>query len=195
MTINTYSQVWNLDVFFSGGSDSAELEKFFRQTEESIKEFEAKVTNWTPVNSVEDTQNLVELLRSLEEAAKRLTHAGAFIGCLLAQNTKDKKAYSLDAKITSLGAVFQSALGSLDHQLTTIDDSVWESVVATEPLKEFSFVLTESREKAKEKLSKEEEALIICRTREIGIAIINRIGFIPRRYRENTSRAMERAPL
>jgi oligoendopeptidase F len=160
MTINTYSQVWNLDVFFSGGSDSAELEKFFRQTEESIKEFEAKVTNWTPVNSVEDTQNLVELLRSLEEAAKRLTHAGAFIGCLLAQNTKDKKAYSLDAKITSLGAVFQSALGSLDHQLTTIDDSVWESVVATEPLKEFSFVLTESREKAKEKLSKEEEALI-----------------------------------
>ena len=160
MTINTYSQVWNLDVFFSGGSDSAELEKFFRQTEESIKEFEAKVTNWTPVNSVEDTQNLVELLRSLEEAAKRLTHTGAFIGCLLAQNTKDKKAYSLDAKITSLGAVFQSALGSLDHQLTMIDDSVWESVVATEPLKEFSFVLTESREKAKEKLSKEEEALI-----------------------------------
>ena len=160
MTVNTYSEVWNLDVFFPGGSDSAELEKFLVQTEESIKGLKEKVKNWTPVNSVEDTQYLQELLRNLEEAAKKLTQAGAFVGCLLAQNTKDKKAYSLDAKITSLGAVFQAALGSLDYQLTTIDDSVWEQLVATEPLKEFSFVLSESREKAKEKLSKEEEALI-----------------------------------
>ncbi|TWE02474.1 pepF/M3 family oligoendopeptidase [Neobacillus bataviensis] len=160
MKVNTYSEIWNLDVFFPRGSDSDELQKFIVQTEESIKGFEAKVNNWTPLNSVEDSQYLQELLRDLEEAAKKLTHAGAFIGCLLAQNTKDKKAYSLDAKITSLGAVFQSAIGSLDHHFTTIDDTVWEQLVATEPLKEFSFVLTESREKAKEKLSKEEEALI-----------------------------------
>ncbi|ULT55756.1 M3 family oligoendopeptidase [Neobacillus drentensis] len=160
MTVNTYSEVWNLDVFFPGGSDSEELEKFLVQTEESIKRLEEKVNNWTPVNSVEDSQYLQELLRNLEEAAKQLTQAGAFIGCLLAQNTKDKKAYSLDAKVTSLGAVFQTALGSLDYQLTTIDDSVWEQLVAKKPLKEFSFVLTESREKAKEKLSKEEEAII-----------------------------------
>jgi len=160
MKVNTYSEIWNLDVFFPRGSDSDELQKFIVQTEESIKGFEVKVNNWTPLNSVEDSQYLQELLHDLEEAAKKLTHAGAFIGCLLAQNTKDKKAYSLDAKITSLGAVFQSAIGSLDHHFTTIDDTVWEQLVATEPFKEFSFVLTESREKAKEKLSKEEEALI-----------------------------------
>ncbi|MCM3725214.1 M3 family oligoendopeptidase [Neobacillus cucumis] len=160
MKVNTYSEVWNLDVFFPRGSDSNELHKFIIQTEESIKGFEAKVTNWTPLNSVEDSEYLQELLRDLEEAAKKLTHAGAFIGCLLAQNTKDKKAYSLDAKITSLGAVFQTAIGSLDHYFTTINDTVWGQLVAAEPLKEFSFVLTESREKAKEKLSKEEEAII-----------------------------------
>ncbi|PFO03633.1 oligoendopeptidase [Bacillus sp. AFS076308] len=160
MKVNTYSEIWNLDVFFPRGSDSEELQKFIVQTEESIKKFEAKVNNWTPLNSVEDSQYLQELLHDLEEAAKKLTHAGAFIGCLLAQNTKDKKAYSLDAKITSLGAVFQTAIGSLDHHFTTIDDTVWVQLVATEPLKEFSFVLSKSREKAKEKLSKEEEALI-----------------------------------
>ncbi|MEH7414047.1 M3 family oligoendopeptidase [Neobacillus drentensis] len=160
MTINTYSEVWNLDVFFPGGSDSDELHNFIVQTEESIKGFEAKVTNWTPLNTEEDSHYLQELLSYLENSAKKLTQAGAFIGCLLAQNTKDKKAYSLDSKITSLGAVFQTALGSLNHHFTTIDDTVWERLVATESLKEFSFVLTESREKAKEKLSKEEEALI-----------------------------------
>ena len=156
----TYSDVWNLDIFFNGGSHSEELEKFLVETEECIIGFEAKVNAWVPNNSPADIQNLEELLCDLEQAAKKLTQAGAFIGCLLAQNTKDKKAYSLDAKVTSLGAVFQTALGALDHHLTTFNDDIWKQIMASDSLKELSFVLTESREKAKDKLSKEEEALI-----------------------------------
>jgi oligoendopeptidase F len=127
MTATSYLDVWDLDIFFTGGSDSP---------------------------------NLQELLSALEGAAKKLIQAGAFVGCLLAQNTNDKKAYSLDAKITSLSAVFQTALGTLYKLLTTFDDAVWQQLVASETLKELSFVLTESRNKAKEKLSKEEEAVI-----------------------------------
>ncbi|MFF2447640.1 M3 family oligoendopeptidase [Neobacillus sp. NPDC058068] len=160
MTATTYSEVWDLDVFFKGGSDSPELQEHLIQTEDLIQNFEAKVNNWTPINSLEDANYLQELLADLEVAAKKLFQAGAFVGCLLAQNTEDKKAYSLDAKITSLGAGFQTALGSLDNLFTSIDDVVWQQLVTAEPLKELAFVLTESREKAKEKLSKEEEALI-----------------------------------
>ncbi|WP_160721837.1 M3 family oligoendopeptidase [Bacillus sp. USDA818B3_A] len=160
MTATTYSEVWNLDALFPGGSQSEEFEQFLVQTEETIKRFEAKVNNWVPANAAGDTEHLQELLHDLEESAKKLAQAGAFTGCLLAQNTKDKKAYSLDSKITSLGAAFQTALGSLDNHLTMIDDETWLEIVDSEPLKELRFVLTESREKAKEKLSKEEEALI-----------------------------------
>ncbi|MEH7353240.1 M3 family oligoendopeptidase [Neobacillus drentensis] len=160
MTATTYSEVWNLDVFFKGGSDSSELQEHLTQTENQIKHFETKVNNWTPINSLEDSNYLQELLADLEGAAKNLIQAGAFVGCLLAQNTEDKKAYSLDAKITSLNATFQTALSSLDNLLTSIDDVVWKQLVSAEPLRELAFVLTESREKAKEKLSKEEEALI-----------------------------------
>jgi len=103
---------------------------------------------------------LQELLIDLEGSAKKLIQAGAYVGCLLAQNTEDKQAYALDAKITSLNATFQTALGSLDNLLTSIDDLVWQQLVSTEPLQELAFVLTESREKAKEKLSKQEEAVI-----------------------------------
>ncbi|WHY76269.1 M3 family oligoendopeptidase [Neobacillus sp. WH10] len=160
MTATTYSEVWNLDVFFKGGSDSSELQEHLIQTEDQIKHFETRVNNWTPINSLEDSNYLQELLGDLEGAAKKLIQAGAFVGCLLAQNTEDKKAYSLDAKITSLNATFQTALSSLDNLLTSIDDVVWQQLVSAEPIKELAFVLTESREKAKEKLSKEEEALI-----------------------------------
>jgi len=160
MTATTYSEVWNLDVFFQGGSDSSELQEHLIQTEEQIKHFGANVNNWNPVNSLEDSNYLQELLIDLEGSAKKLIQAGAYVGCLLAQNTEDKQAYALDAKITSLNATFQTALGSLDNLLTSIDDLVWQQLVSTEPLQELAFVLTESREKAKEKLSKQEEAVI-----------------------------------
>lgn len=160
MTATTYSEVWDLDVFFKGGSGSPEFQEHLIQTEVLIQNFETKVNNWTPINSLEDANYLQELLADLEASAKKLFQAGAFVGCLLAQNTEDKKAYSLDAKITSLSAGFQTALGSLDNLLTSIDDDVWQQLVAAQSLKELAFVLTESREKAKEKLSKEEEALI-----------------------------------
>ncbi|MBO0959415.1 M3 family oligoendopeptidase [Neobacillus sp. MM2021_6] len=160
MTATTYSEVWNLDIFFKGGSDSPELQDHLLQTEELINQFESKVNNWTPVSSLEDAKYLQELLADLESSAKKLIQAGAFVGCLLAQNTEDKKAYSLDAKITHLNATFQTALGSLDNLLTTIDDEAWKQIVSAPSLTELAFVLTESREKAQEKLSKEEEALI-----------------------------------
>ncbi|WP_040207893.1 M3 family oligoendopeptidase [Neobacillus jeddahensis] len=160
MTVNTYTEVWDLDVFFKGGSHSSEFQEHLIQTEELIKHFESKVNNWTPNNSLEDADYLQELLTDLEKSAKKLSQARAFVGCLLAQNTEDKQAYALDAKMTSLSAAFQTALGSLDHQLTTFDEVVWNQLVTKEAVSELAFVLTESREKAREKLSKEEEALI-----------------------------------
>ncbi|MGJ7912220.1 M3 family oligoendopeptidase [Neobacillus sp. LXY-1] len=160
MTTDTYSEVWNLDVFFPGGSRSAEFQEHLRQTEELIKKFEANVNSWRPANSLEDVNYLQKLITDIENSAQKLEQARSFIDCLLAQNTGDKQSYSLDSKITSLNASFQAALGSLDILLTSIDEEVWHKIVDTEALNELAFVLTESREQAKEKLSKEEEALI-----------------------------------
>ncbi|GHH97085.1 hypothetical protein AM1BK_06280 [Neobacillus kokaensis] len=56
MTAVTYSDVWNLDVFFKGGSDSQEFKDHLVQTEEVIKQFHAKVNSWTPKNSPLDSQ-------------------------------------------------------------------------------------------------------------------------------------------
>lgn len=160
MTAREYSNVWDLEVFFPGGSSSPELQEHLARTETLIDLFQSKVANWTPLNSTDDSHFLLELLEDLERAVKKLREAGAFVGCLLAQNTDDKEAYALDAKVTSLRAEYQTALGTLNQLLTTIDDEVWKEIIAEGPLKKLAFVLTESRERAKEKLSKEEEALI-----------------------------------
>jgi oligoendopeptidase F len=160
MTATTYSDVWNLEVFFEGGSESPELADHLEHTGELIELFQTKINNWTPLNSAEDTVYLNEVLKDFELVGKKLRQAGAFVGCLQAQNTDDKKAYALEAKVTGLSAAFQTALSTFDNLLTTMNDEAWSLVLADDSLKELSFALTERRERAKDKLSKEEEAII-----------------------------------
>ena len=160
MTAITYSDVWNLDVFFQGGSDSLEFANHLNLTATLIDSFQTKVNNWTPFNSQEDQTYLKELLEDFEHAAKKLRQAGAFVSCLQAQNTDDKKAHTLDSKVTSLSAAFQTALSTFDSLLSSFNDGIWTELLKDEQLQVLSFVLTERRNRAKEKLSKEEEALI-----------------------------------
>lgn len=160
MTAKPYSDVWNLEIIFKEGSESKEFADHLNLTTELIELFQAKVSSWTPLNTTEDSNLLHEILEDFERAAKKLRQAGAFVGCLQAQNTEDKKAYNLEARVTSLSAAFQTALSSFDSLLTTIDDDVWTNLLADEQLNVLSYILTERRDRAKDKLSKEEEALI-----------------------------------
>ncbi|MEH7272551.1 M3 family oligoendopeptidase [Neobacillus vireti] len=160
MTAATYSDVWNLEVFFKGGSNSAELADHLKVTKELIEQFAIKVQNWNPINTSEDKVYLKELLSDFERAGKKLRQASAFVGCLQAQNTEDKKAYALEATVTGLSATFQSALSAFDNLLSSIHDEAWNQVLEDEYLKELTFSLSERRERAKDKLSIEEEGLI-----------------------------------
>ncbi|QIZ09983.1 M3 family oligoendopeptidase [Priestia megaterium] len=160
MTATPYSDVWDLEIIFKGGSDSKEFADHITLTSELIDLFQAKASSWTPLNTTEDSKFLQVLLEDFEHAAKKLRQAGAFVGCLQAQNTEDKKAYNLEARVTSLSAAFQTALSRFDSLLTTINDDVWVQLLADEKLKVLSYILNERRDRAKDKLSKEEEAII-----------------------------------
>jgi oligoendopeptidase F len=160
MEVNTYSNVWNLDVFFNDGSNSAEFTKHLDKTEVLIENFLTNINNWNPHFSTEDSQFLIKLVANFENAAKKLRQAGAFVSCLQAQNTNDKKASTLQAKVMSLSAALQTALTSFDDQLIKFDEKLWVELLRMPSLNEYFFVLSERRERAKDKLPKEEEALI-----------------------------------
>ncbi|WP_066293171.1 M3 family oligoendopeptidase [Bacillus sp. FJAT-29937] len=160
MTAATYSTIWDLDVFFNGGSSSKAFVQHLHTTEEKIKEFGLQVHTWETTNSISDKTSLMNLIESFQIATKKLREAGAFVSCLQAQNTSDKKASEHRAKITQLSASFQNALTVFDEKLTSYDSTVWEELLQEDGLSELSFVLSERRETASEKLSKEEESLI-----------------------------------
>ena len=158
--VHTYSDTWSLEEFFEGGSDSEGFATHLHSTAKNIDAFRTKVELWNPKDVHNGVTELVKVIQEFEKVAKQIRQAGAFVSCLQAQNTKDKKATELKAKVTELSANFQNVLLEFDVKLTTINEDDWSTIMEDTFLKTLRFVLDERRERAAEKLSAKEEALI-----------------------------------
>ncbi|MDM5229079.1 M3 family oligoendopeptidase [Cytobacillus sp. NJ13] len=160
MTVTAYSSVWDLDVFFKDGSDSAEFDQHLQETRKHIDSFFNQIHNWQPANSPADAAEISEIIELFQQTARKVRQAGAFVSCLQAQNTEDKKAKDLRGATTELSAAFQNALTAFDQKLASLEQSSWEQIINDKFLNELSFVLNERRENASERLSQEEETVI-----------------------------------
>lgn len=160
MATATYQETWDLDVFFKGGSESKEFQQFLHTIEKDLSEFQSNVENWQIPTSKEDAESFDVLLKEFQGLSQNLRQAGAFISCLTAQNMYDSKAVELQGQVTQIRAGFSKVLIDMDEKIKNIDDQVWHELLETESLKELTFTLNERRERAQEKLSKGEEALI-----------------------------------
>ncbi|WP_332646186.1 M3 family oligoendopeptidase [Lysinibacillus sp. 54212] len=157
MTTRKYSEVWDLDVFFEGGSESAEFEAFIDALPEKVESFFSYLKSLQQPVSV--TQ-ITKALNIMKDVLVEISHAGGMLSCLTAQNTKDTKALLLQNKLSSIGASFAPATLRFQQILAEIKEAEFIQLLEEAELKKFSFILTEWREQAKQKLSEDEEALI-----------------------------------
>ena len=160
MTKVKYSEVWDLEVFFKGGSDSEELRSHLNGVDELLNSLEKEAVEFSVPASVEAANDIVNLIDSIKNAALNLSQAGAVIGCFLAADTTDKKALLLQGETSTLGARFSTAMLKIQQTLSKSDDIVWNELMESEELKEFAFILTEWRDEVALKLSEEEESLV-----------------------------------
>lgn len=160
MTQASYSEVWDLDVFFKGGSNSTELRTHLNGIKKKISAAENELSNFVIPQSVNAANEVASLIETVREASVNLQQASAVIGCFLAADTTDKKALLLQGEIGSLGAGFQTAMLKFQQILSKVEGNVWNELLESKPLKEFAFVLNEWREEVALKLSEEEEGLI-----------------------------------
>jgi len=160
MTKTMYPEVWDLDVFFKGGSESSQLREHLDATANLLKELRNTIEQFNVPASIEQAEEVAALIEKLKNTAMNLQEAGAVIGCLAAQDTTDKKAVLLGSEVASLRANFFTSLLKFQQTLTKTEKAVWDELVKTQPLSQFSFVLNEWREKSKLLLSEQEEVLI-----------------------------------
>ncbi|MGG3456457.1 M3 family oligoendopeptidase [Paenibacillus rhizolycopersici] len=151
---------WELESIFPGGSASAALRDHLEALERDITGYQAMLKELEAPTTLEETKALDGLIADLQSAAARLYEANSFVGCLTAQDQHDKKAVQLDAKITSLGASFSNVMTLFWNVLRMTNDEVWEAWMKREEIAPISFVLTEKRDLAREKLAPELENLV-----------------------------------
>ncbi len=160
LTTKTYAEVWDLDIFFKGGSLSPELREHLETLTIKLDEFEQTLSTFDVPQSASEANNIVLLIEKTKQVAENLTQAGAVIGCFLAQDTTDKHAKLLQGEIGSLGARFSSSMLIVQQQLSKTDDHIWDLLMKDTQLKEFAFVLNEWRNEAQQLLSEKEEDMI-----------------------------------
>lgn len=152
-----YPEVWELDSLFQGGSDSAELKKHLEDTAQKLKSFEQAAEQFeVPTQAAQ----IAEFIEQTAAVSVDVRQAGAYIGCLMAQNTEDKQAALLQSEHALLRSRFQSAFLKFKQALMATEQTTWDELIATGSLKEFAFVLEEWRQEAKRLLSEKEEGLI-----------------------------------
>lgn len=155
-----YSEVWDLDVFFPGGSESLQLHEHLDYIKKEVNDFQRKVDNFRTPKALEDVKNVVSIIEVVSKIRIDISEARSFITCLIAQDTKDKKATVLKGKISTISTYFSSALQKAQKILAKTDHAVWKGLLDKDELKCFKFILNEWRENADTQLSEKEGNII-----------------------------------
>lgn len=155
------SLTWELDSIFPGGSASPQFESFLSRLESDIEQLRGQVAAAAAPADVDGTRKLDGVIELLQSCAGRLTQAAEFTGCLGAQNQLDKGAVRLSSKVTGLRASFEGISSAFDNVLRETPDDVWAGWIARPEIAPLSFVLGESRDLAREKMSPELESLAL----------------------------------
>lgn len=154
-------QTWDLETIFPGGSQSTELAAFLTSLEKEVKELRGMVKTAIVPTDLKEAGTVEDILFSLENCWAKASEASAFIGCLAAQDINDKKAIQLSGRITTLFADLQSVATQFDNLLREVDDTLWDAWTTTAKVEPYKFILNESRDLAREKMSPELESLAL----------------------------------
>src|SRR5690606_12011425 len=94
-----------------------------------LNEFEKTAQRFKAPTSSGDAEMVANLLEEVNALMQHLSQSGSFIGCLMAQNTEDKKAAILQSESSSLHARFDASLQKIQQDLTKTDDAVWKELL------------------------------------------------------------------
>jgi oligoendopeptidase F len=156
----SFRKVWNLDKVFMGGSKSSQFSNHINRLETLVHELEGNVKSFNTPLSTNEVNKVVHLVENIGNIRLYLSQANSFIICLLAENPKDQDAAILRGKVAQKESRLEKELSKVKKILTNTKEDVWESILETEELQEYRFILNEWRENADKNLSEEEINLI-----------------------------------
>jgi oligoendopeptidase F len=153
----TTNQTWALNSIFPGGSDSQELNEFLTRLN---SDFDAMEAAEMPGSLTDEAKAAwVSSIQALYDAGERLGQAGSFIACLTAQDVSDDNALQLESDIDRLSARLGTLWTKYRAAFAAQPDDAWQALLSQPPLQAVAFHLNEERDKARERMPVQMEAL------------------------------------
>ncbi|MFU1797079.1 M3 family oligoendopeptidase [Paenibacillus azoreducens] len=158
---NNLKLTWDLESIFPGGSSSSEFQTFLETLEKDLLQLKADINAAAAPKNLDETKSFDVIISMMESCISRISEGSGFVSCLQAQNQSDTKAVQLSGRITNLHALFSTITTQFDDILGRTDDDTWKAWMEREEMRPISFVMNESRDHAREKLSPELESLAL----------------------------------
>ncbi|WP_026691649.1 M3 family oligoendopeptidase [Alteribacter aurantiacus] len=155
-----FSQVWDLETIFPGGSESDRFQSFLGELEADLASFQKDLNEKTQPKTEDELFGVVHVIVRAQEISKRVRESGAFVSCLTAQNTKDEEAKLLTGRVKQLSSSYSSVMTSIDELLLGLSDDLWKRLLELDELSPLTYNLEERRRLANDKLSGDKEKLI-----------------------------------
>jgi oligoendopeptidase F len=149
--LTSYSQTWDLNSLFDGGSQSPLLQNELHTLKEDLKNLK---------QNLEQSSDLTLCIQSLQEIEMRCMELESFIACLIAQDVSDELAIQLNNEIISLRAEIEIVSTQFNMRLLALSDFEFDKLLEKQGMKPIAFSLQERRVWAKEKLPLQQESLI-----------------------------------
>ncbi|WP_124726571.1 M3 family oligoendopeptidase [Staphylospora marina] len=146
----TYSETWDLDSIFAGGSDSEAFREHLEQVEERIRTLRKLLERLDPERAPVDEWALC--LEEWDELEKSFSEAWSFVTCLAAQDTGDEKARLLRSRLSGIDASIHSLQTTIELKLAKIPEDRFQGLIESPDVRPVAFVLGEMRQRAGEKM-------------------------------------------
>jgi oligoendopeptidase F len=149
------AQTWDLDSIFAGGSNSDEFASRLDELEQTLADLCERVE----AGSAPTAAWWQAMMAAVQGAAQGVTEANSFVGCLMAQDVKDRQARLLLGRTTKLSAAYSSLMTLVEAELLKLSDPAFDQLVGDPGLKPIAFNLRERRTNAKRKMDPAREML------------------------------------
>ncbi|MGY3778821.1 M3 family oligoendopeptidase [Isobaculum melis] len=156
----TYSETWDLETIFAGGTTSADLQERMNQLKAELALFEQHVVAWDAQQDKPDYQQFAALLALKETVTFGFRQCLNFVNCCASANVSDKNATKLAGLLASLNSEYLTAWTLLIKKIGGLSESEFNQLLTSEQFEPIAFVLKETREKAQALLNEPEEVLL-----------------------------------
>lgn len=155
------SPTWDLDSIFPGGSSSKEFESFRSKVKADLESLEGDMSRLPESIDKDSVSAWVDTVMKLQDLSDRIGLVQSLAGCLTAQNVKDNPAHAIDAEGSQLVSSWLKLKVSLEAASLKQSDEQWSLLTDQSQIKEIAFYLNELRDQARDKMSMEQESLVL----------------------------------